>query len=141
MHTSTVPIDDEVVDFSSPRKVLKFRVDNDVFEAAPDIAAELALRFADLSEKLTGEDATNDDQIKVIHALFKMVLFPDSADVFIKRLSDPKNPIGNKKISNIVQWLFEEYGLRPTESDSPSSAGSESLDAGTSLMVSSSARG
>jgi hypothetical protein len=120
------------MDFSSPRKSLKFRIDEDVFEASPDIAAELALIYADEAEKLTGADATNAQQIEIIHKLFRMVLFPESAERFIERLSDQRRPIGQQKIAKITRWLFEEYGLRPTESDSASSTGSENRDAGTS---------
>lgn len=134
--TATVAVDDEIMDFSSPRRSLKFRVDEDVFEAAPDIAAELMLRYADMVERLSGDDATNEQQKEIIHALFRMVLFPDSAERFIKRLSDQRHPIGQVKIAKITRWLFEEYGLRPTESDSVSFTGSENRDAGTSLTVS-----
>lgn len=136
--TITVPLDDEVMDFSSPHRSLKFRVDGDVFEAAPDIAAELAMRFSDQAAKIDDENTNADEQIEVIHALFRMVLFPESADRFIARLSDPTRPIGNGKAQRIIAWLWEEYGLRPTESDSTSLSGSENQDAGTSLTVNSS---
>jgi hypothetical protein len=130
--TTTVRADDAIMDFSSGRRSLKFRVDDDVFEAAPDIAAELALDYGDKVERLTGEESSADDQREIIHSLFRMVLFPESAERFIARLSDQRNPIGHQKIIKITQWLFEEYGLRPTESDAASSTGSESQDAGTS---------
>lgn len=122
------------MDFSVPRPSLKFRVDGDIFEASPDIAADLALRFADLAENLSEDSATNEQQIEVIHALFQMVLFPESAERFIARLSDQTKPIGTGRIHKITQWLFEEYGLRPTTSDSVSSTGSESQGAGTNSM-------
>lgn len=129
--TTEVPVDDGIMDFSSARKSLKFRIDEDVFEASPDIAAELALEYADEAERLTAEGTTNKQQIEVIHKLFRMVLFPDSAERFIARLSDQRRPIGQEKIAKITRWLFEEYGLRPTVSDSASSTGSENRDAGT----------
>lgn len=127
---------DDIMDFSSPRRSLKFRVDKDIFEAAPDVAAELMLRYADMVERLSGDDATNEQQTEVIHALFRMVLFPEDAERFIARLSDQRNPIGHGQIKRITEWLFEEYGLRPTGSDSASSTGSENRDAGTSSTVS-----
>jgi len=136
--TLSVPLDDEMMDFSSPRKSLPFRVDGDVFEAAPDVAAELAIEFMDLSNKLDENEATVEDQVAVLHAMFKMVLFPDSAERFISRLRDPMNPIGYEKVNRIVKWLFESYGLRPTEPDASSSSGSGSQDAGKSLTASTS---
>lgn len=122
------------MDFSATRKVIRFRVDEDVFEAAPSIAADLALEYAELAETLT-EGASMSKQRDVIHALFRMVLLPESADRFINRLSDQRNPIGHDQITRITQWLFEEYGLRPTEAGSASSTGSVNRDAGTSSTV------
>jgi hypothetical protein len=136
--TLSVPVDDEMMDFSSPRTSLPFRVDGDVFEAAPDVAAELAIEFMDLSSRLEDDKATVEDQIAVLHGMFRMVLFPESAERFIARLSDPTKPIGYEKVNRIVKWLFETYGLRPTESDSLSSSGSESQAAGKSLTPSTS---
>lgn len=136
MTTVTVTADDEVMDFSSPRRSLKFKVDDDIFEAVPDIAAELALDYADRTEQLESGEATAQQQKDIIHELLRLVLLPESAERFIARLSDPFHPIGQAKIVRITQWLFEEYGLRPTESDSASSTGSESQDAGTSSTVS-----
>lgn len=130
--TTTVAADDEVMDFSSPRRSIKFRVDDDVFDAVADIAAELALDYADKVEQLEQQDTSVDQAKKALHELFRLVLLPESADRFIARLSDPHHPIGQQKIVRITRWLFEEYGLRPTESDSASSTGSESQDAGTS---------
>lgn len=133
--TTTVNADDGIMDFSSGRRSIKFRVDDDVFEAAPDIAAELALRYSEQVERLDDQNAGADVQLEAIHALFRMVLFPESAERFVARLSDQRNPIGHEKITRITRWLFEEYGLRPTQSDAASSTGSESQDAGTSSTV------
>jgi len=135
-HTTTVLVDGEIKDFSSTRRSLKFRVDDDVFEAAPDIPAELALDYADYAEQLASEGVSGAKQKEVIHALLRMVLFPESADRFIARLSDRRNPIGQAKIGQITTWLFEEYGLRPTEPDSASSTGSEITVDGTSSTAS-----
>lgn len=132
--TTTVAVDDDVKDFSSARRSIKFRIDDDVFEAAPDIAAELALDYADKIDEF-GTSPTNQQQKVIVHELFRMLLLPESADRFIERLSDQRNPIGSNKIERITRWLFEEYGLRPTQSDSASSTGSENQDAGTSLTV------
>lgn len=129
---SIVNTDDEIRDFSSPRRSIKFRVDDDVFEASPDVAAELVLEYADKAEQLEQNDVKPGQQRDLVHSLFRMLLFPESADRFIARLSDPEHPIGHRKITEITQWLFEEYGLRPTGSDSASSTGSENQDAGTS---------
>jgi hypothetical protein len=134
--TTILVADDEVMDFSSGRKIIRFRIDDDVFEAAGTIAAELALDYADKSEQLEQGSATKQQQKEVLHALLRLILLPRSADRFIARLSDVEAPISNDQVIRVTQWLFEEYGLRPTLSDSASLTGSESQDAGTSSTVS-----
>lgn len=132
MSTIEVPVDDEVMDFSLRRRSLRFRVDDDVFEAAPDIATDLALEFADKTELLNSSATPSDEKIKLTHSLIRLLLFPESADRFIARLADPRQPIGPSKLGEIIKWLFEEYGMRPTTSDSVSLTGSDGPASGTS---------
>jgi len=118
--TSTVATTNGMMDFSLPSEPIRFRVDDDVFDAAPDIAAELALIFAAEAELLSDENTPTEKKIEIIHKLFRMVLLPESADLFIARLRDSARPIGIRRFERIVNWLLEQYGLRPTESDSDS---------------------
>jgi hypothetical protein len=120
------------MDFSIGRKSIKFKVDDDYFEAVPDIAAELAMEYASQLEQLIQpEEVSLDSQKEVVYSTLRLVLFPESADRFIARLRDQENPIGQQRFTKITQWLLEQYGMRPTEQDSASSTGSESQDAGT----------
>lgn len=125
------------MDFSIGRKSIKFKVDDDIFEAVPDIAAELAMEYADKLEQMTQFDPEDEGKLEIgkqkeiVYSTLRLVLFPESADRFIDRLKDQLNPIGQKRFGEITQWLLEKYGLRPTESDSASSPGSESQDSGT----------
>jgi hypothetical protein len=128
----TVHADDDVMDFSIGRKSIKFKVDDDYFEAVPDIAAELAMEYASQLEQLIQpEEVSLDSQKEVVYSTLRLVLFPESADRFIARLRDQETPIGQQRFTKITQWLLEQYGMRPTEQDSASSTGSESQDAGT----------
>lgn len=132
----TVDVDDGMMDFSIGRKSIKFKVDDDIFEAVPDIAAELAMDYAERIEQLTGStDAENvnyAEQKEVVYSTVRLVLFEESADRFIARLGDKRNPIGQSRFGKITAWLLEQYGLRPTEPDSASSTGSANQDDGTS---------
>lgn len=129
-----------MMDFSVSQKPIRFKVDDDIFEAVPDIAAELAMEYADLIEKVTSradDDSIDvEEQKQVVYSTIRLVMFPESAERFIARLSDQQKPISQKKFGEITAWLMEQYGLRPTESDSASSTGSENQDAGTSSTVS-----
>lgn len=130
-----VTMSEEMMDFTLPRKTIKFKIDDDVFEAPPDVAAELMLRFADeasaLDADVTGRQPTPGEQLAVMHNLMRMILLPDSAERFIARLSDASRPIGVETFERVTDYLLESYGLRPTESDSPSSSGSDSPGTGT----------
>lgn len=124
--------DDGMMDFSIGRKSIPFKVDDDIFEAVPDIATELAMEYADqLEQLLKPKEQTLDLQKEVVYSTLRLVLFPESADRFIARLRNQENPIGQERFTKITQWLLEQYGMRPTEQDSASSTGSESQDSGT----------
>jgi hypothetical protein len=120
-----------VKDFSQARERLVFRIDTDMFEAAAALPgktlARFAGRFADI-DKVPPEQ-----QLNAITDALGMVLLPDSAALFAKRLEDLTNPISLEQASDVITWLLERYGMRPTEPSSPSSAGQPSPVSGTSL--------
>lgn len=120
MTTVNVPIDDNVMDFSSPQENIRFRMDDDMFEAIPEIAAISMLRFADNAERLEDATISSEEKIKIIQDLFRMVLVPESSTRFIRRLDDSTHPIGMRRFIDVTQYLLERYGLRPTEADSAS---------------------
>lgn len=117
-------------DFSRKRERLVFRIDDDEFEAAKALPgktlARFAKRFADI------EKTPFDEQLNVFADALGMVLLPDSNALFQKRLDDLTNPIELEQASDVIQWLLEHYGLRPTEPSSDSSTGPVSPAPGTS---------
>lgn len=119
-----------VKDFTRKRKRLVFRIDDDLFEAAAALPGEtlvqFAKRFADI------DDAPLDQKIHVITDALALVLLPDSQALFAKRFGDLEQPIEYEQAADVITWLMEEYGHRPTEPSSPSSTGQPSLASGTS---------
>lgn len=118
-----------VKDFSRKRKRLLFRIDDDVFEAATALPgktlARFATRFTDIEKTPLGE------QLNVFADALGMVLLPESNSLFQKRLDDLTKPIELEQASDVIQWLLEAYGLRPTEPSSDSSTGQPSPAPGT----------
>jgi len=116
-------------DFTRQRERLQFTIDGDVFEAAPALPgktlAEFAKRFADVA------DTSLADRLDIFADALGMVLLPDSAAVFTKRFEDLEHPIELEQASEVIVWLLECYGLRPTQPSSPSSSGSPSPVSGT----------
>lgn len=136
---TNLPVTQDVKDFTTSQAPIKFKIDDDVFEAAPDVAAQLMLEFAAEAEKLDDQELVPADMMHIMTLLMQAVLLPNSFAVFNARLSDSEHPIGIKKFNDVVSWLMEQYGLRPTESDSDSSPGSDNLATGTRLTASVSA--
>lgn len=129
----TQPIPTEatpVKDFSRKRERLIFRIDDDIFEAATALPGKtlsrFATRFADI------EKTPIDKQLDIFADALGMVLLPESNARFQKRLDDLENPIELEQASDVITWLLEHYGLRPTEPSSDSSTGPQNPEPGTS---------
>lgn len=124
----------EIKDFSKKRKDIVFKIDDDVFHAVPVIPAETMIEFA---ESITSADPTKMAPAEMVGALrrvIEMVLVPDSLAVFQRRMRDPLNPIDMEQLDDIVTWLFEEYGMRPTQELPSSSAGGSPVVPGITSM-------
>lgn len=131
-YTARMP---EIRDFSRKRKQLLFRVDDDQFEAASAIPAEVMIQFA---ERITSADPskmTPKEQVGIFRDMLEMVLLPESMSLMRKRMADSRNPVDMSQLDEIIQWLFEEYGMRPTQDPSSSSSGDSLLGSGTTLTA------
>lgn len=120
-----------VKDFSRPRKRLVFRIDGDLFEAAQALPGQTLAQFAVRFDGV--ENTTVDKQLDAFAEALSMVLLPDSNALFQKRLKDLENPIELDQASDVITWLMEEYGMRPTQPSSDSSTGPPNPASGTSL--------
>jgi hypothetical protein len=122
----------EIKDFSKVRKQLTFRIDDDVFEAAPVIPAEVLIH---LVEQFTVADPTKmsiAEQIKVFREVLEIVLLPVSMKRMQERMSSPSEPVDLEQLNEIIVWLMEEYGMRPTEESASSSTGVSPPEPGSS---------
>lgn len=118
-----------VRDFTRKREQLTFRIDNDVFEATPAIPGDLLTEFATRYSNIG--DAPVREQLNVMKDALSLVLLPESHARFTKRLSDLENPIELEQTVDVVQWLMEVYGKRPTQPSSPSADGPPNPEPGT----------
>ncbi len=118
-------------DFSRKRKRLVFTIDDDTFEAASTLPGDI---YAEMVVKYDGID--NVDAYQGQHDLIKdalqLALLPESFERFSARMKDRANPIDDGQMADVVMWLLEEYGLRPTQPSQPSSDGPASPESGTS---------
>lgn len=119
-----------IKDFSEQHERVLFRVDGDVFEAARTIPGKTLARFAGRFANI--EKVPAEQQLDAMAEALGMVLLPESNALFQKRLDDLHNPISLEQASNVITWLLERYGMRPTQPSSPSSDGPASPVSGTS---------
>ena len=117
-------------DFTRKRSPVTFRIDGDLFEAAAALPGETLVQFAKRFSDVGGTADT--DRLDVILDALSMVLLPESAARFTKRFSDLENPIELEQASEVVVWLLERYGLRPTQPSSSFVTGPQSPESGTS---------
>jgi hypothetical protein len=135
---TAVAADQDVMDFSKHRSV-RFKIDHadgtpDFFDGVPGLPALVLAEFAETADKL-GTDLSVKDQVQTFKDLFGLVLTDESAERFINRLSDRTDPIGFDQVNEILPWIMEKYGMRPTSPSAPSSAGSESPDGSLNSMA------
>lgn len=118
-------------DFTKKRKRLDFRIDDDIFEAASGLPGDVFAEFVTLYNS-TGEVETYQEQHELLKRALSLVLLDESYNRFAARLQDKARPIDDDQMSDVVIWLLEEYGNRPTQPSQPSSDGPASPESGTS---------
>lgn len=117
-------------DFSRKRKRLDFTIDSDTFDAAVALPGDVYAEFVTLYNK-TGDVATYQDQHDLLKSALQLALLPESWDRFAARLKDKAKPIDDDQMADVVLWLLEEYGMRPTQPSPSSSDGSADPESGT----------
>lgn len=113
----------EIKDFTRRRTSPQFKIDDDVFTAVAAIPAEEMIVFA---EQITSADPSQmspREQVGILRKTLENMLEPESLLRFQERMKDRRNPIDMAQLNDVVEWLFEEYGLRPTAESSSSSNG------------------
>jgi hypothetical protein len=118
-------------DFSRKRKRLNFTIDGDEFEAASALPGDVFAEFVTLYNS-TGDTETYQQQHDMLKQALVLALLPESWQRFSTRLQDKTRPIDDDQLSDVVLWLLEEYGMRPTQPSPDSSDGSASPESGTS---------
>ncbi|NUS83652.1 MAG: hypothetical protein HOY75_13130 [Streptomyces sp.] len=118
-------------DFSRQRKRLDFTIDDDTFDAAPALPGDVFAEFVALYNSSTDVEGYQEQHTLLKQAL-ELALLDESWARFSARLKDKQKPIEDDQMSEVVMWLLEEYGMRPTQPSQPSPDGPSSPESGTS---------
>jgi hypothetical protein len=122
--------------FTKQRQAIEFEIDDDVFYAHKGIPADTLIRYAAKFESLDMEKSSVMDKLDTYHDALELCLEPASFKRFVDRLSDPANPIDGDQLDEVTTWLFEQYGMRPTQPSGNSSDGLSLPETGTTSMES-----
>jgi hypothetical protein len=115
-------------DFSRKRQEIAFRVEPDDFQCVPALSIYALQDIMKLYQsddfKTAREDHNASKIVAILTSIFEFFLLPDAFQIFVKRLSDRKNPIDHVQLLEITGWLIEVYTKRPSQPSQGSSAGS-----------------
>lgn len=136
-------------DFSRQARVVEFQVDGQTYRGKPHLPAQTMIDFTLKAEAAGSDDTTPEQGFQMMMEALQMVLMPDSFKVFRERMKEPAEdasgpgagyvPIELPQLTDILEWVMGEYGLRPTKSPSDSSDGQPSQGSGTNSTESTSA--
>jgi hypothetical protein len=118
-------------DFSRERNKIQFRIDDDIFECRSALAADVLLDFTVKFGSVKEDDPGTESRAILLDVL-EEVLQPPSFSRFRQRMADRNNPIELPQVNQIIEWVFEEYGLRPTQPSDTLSPGQSSPGSGMS---------
>lgn len=110
-------------DFGSPfdsdsAEKLSFKIYDEEFFCYPEMPGKTLLEFVSLSNS---EDPA--ETAKSINTFFKKVLTEESYVQFENLAQDPNRVVSVTTLTEIIQWLVEEYSGRPTQGPEHSPTG------------------
>jgi hypothetical protein len=110
----------DIMDFSAPKNVSYFTIDQDVFELVPGVPAITLMEFAQLSEQVgeTNDPAKAKDMFM---QMFTLVLTDRSAQRLLDRMASKLEPVTMDQVEKIIPYVLEKVGLRPTGQSGSSS--------------------
>lgn len=116
-------------DFTKQRDAISFDIAPDTFHAVTAMPADVLVKFA--SRLADPASLPIDEQFQLYKDVLEELLLPDSFARFVQRMGDKANPIDTEQLDAVTTWLFEQYGMRPTQPSSPSPDGPPSPEPGT----------
>lgn len=121
----------EIRDFTIKRKRIKFKIDDDVFEATAILSIPLMHELVKVGKNV--QQLVGEQKFDSVTSVFQKILLPASAKRFGERLDaiyDDALDI-KEQVIPVLYYLMEQYGVRPTQPSSDSSTGSPSETDGT----------
>lgn len=119
--------------FTTRSEPIRFRIDDDDFEAASEIPAATLFELAGVKDEIRAAE-NRTQQFDALLSIFQKLLTDESYKMLHDRVSSREKPIPNKTLMEVMDWLLGEgYGMRPTQppSSSPGQSAEPSGDTST----------
>lgn len=114
----------EFKDFSRPVRKIHFRVGQEEYDAIPAIPLGMVMELGGLVKNFGSVAAGEfDTKMDALYTFFDGLLQDDGGTRFRKQAQSKVDPLDPKQVIDVMHWLLEVYGLRPTEPSSDSSSG------------------
>jgi hypothetical protein len=121
---------DEVVvkDFSRKRSRIVLQLDGEEYEARPAIGLKTLQRVQAIQRKFKDPEL---DKIDLFAEMFGVLLKTDDAARFAVKLADEDEPVDPDQLQEMVSYVMERNGGRPTGESVASASGSFAEVSGT----------
>jgi len=113
-------------DFTQKKTDIRFKLDGREIRCYPKIKPDVLQELTDSTFELNLGNAKEKAAV-----FFSGVMADEDREHLVARLADPWDEFGVEEAMNIMVYLLECYGLRPTKSSSGKSAGSATGGDGT----------
>lgn len=117
-------------DFTKKRSAVFFNLDGERFDCAPAVPVTSLQELANYAGEVNSNNAAD-----FLQKFFGLVMDADNQSRIAARMVDKTNPLDMDQALEIMHWLLEAYGMRPTQSSSDISTGSPTDGDGTPSMA------
>lgn len=118
------------------------RIAPDDFKCYPEIPLDAMMDIAQFAKEKEKDNSNPIEKFQQLLKLFEAVMYPEDYERFISRTKrgtkekPNPHPIGLQHVMNMLPWVMEVYGLRPTPESSKSADGSDNTSTSSTEDVS-----
>ncbi len=119
----------EMKSFTKKREPVWFEINGVELRAKPAIGMATAQRVMNLNDAL--KNGSEGEKLEKLSELFGLLLHSTSVEAFTKVIADEDDPVDPGQLTDMLNYVMEKQGLRPTQPSTESSGSPNSGQPGT----------